>query len=107
MATGSLRWGRIVLGGILAECLLIVPIIPLRATGSSEDVVTAVAVVGSFAMFVPLAWWLGRSISRPILHGPLMGAVAAVFYTLMAVVGSLFVPNAPPTPFLYYVAHAL
>jgi hypothetical protein len=37
----------------------------------------------------------------------LLGAVAAAFYTLVAVISRLFVPNAPPTPFIYYVAHVL
>ena len=103
----SLRWGRIVLGGILAECLLIVAVIPMRAGGSSEAAITGVAVAGSFLAFVPVAWRLGRPLSRPILHGVLMGAVAAAFYTLLSLIARVFVPDAPPTPFIYYVAHAL
>jgi len=103
----SLRWGRIVLGGILAECLLIVAIIPMRMLGSSETSVTDVAVVGSFVAFVAIAWWLGRSGSRPVVHGVLMGAVAALFYTVLAVAAQQFVTDAPPMPFIYYVAHAL
>jgi len=103
----SLRWGRIVLGGILAECLLIVAIIPMRMLGSSETSVTDVAVVGSFVAFVAIAWWLGRSGGRPVVHGVLMGAVAALFYTVLAVAAQQFVTDAPPMPFIYYVAHAL
>jgi len=103
----SLRWGRIVLGGVLAECLLIVVIIPIRMAGGSEDAVTNVAVAGSFLAFVPIAWWLGRSLPRPVLHGVLMGATAAALYILLGVVGRFFVPDAPPTPFAYYVAHVL
>jgi hypothetical protein len=103
----SLRWGRIVLGGILAECLLIVVVIPMRIAQSSESAVTDVAVAGSFLAFVPVAWWLGRPLARPVLHGVLMGAVAALFYTAVAVIAQQFVADAPPMPFIYYVAHAL
>ena len=104
---GSLRWGRIVLGGILAEVVLILIVIPMRVASASEAAVTDVAVAGSFLAFVPVAWWMGRSLGRPVLHGVLMGAVAALFYTLLALVGQLFVKDAPPTPFIYYVAHGL
>jgi hypothetical protein len=102
-----MRWGRIVLGGFLAELILIVFVIPVRAAGGSDQTVTVIAVAGSFVVFVPVAWWLGRSLARPVLHGALMGAVAAAIYTLLAVVGRYFQPDAPPQPFIYYVAHVL
>ena len=107
MAPGSLRWGRIVGGGVLAECILIVVVIPMRMAGASEAAITNVAVAGSFLAFVPVAWWLGRSIARPVRHGVLMGLTAAAFYTVLAVVAQQFVADAPPMPFIYYVAHAL
>ena len=74
MNTSSLRWGRILLGGFLAELLLIAAVIPMRALGSSEGAITVAAVAGSFVAFVPIAWWLARPLARPILHGVLMGA---------------------------------
>ena len=107
MSTSQLRWGRILLGGFLAELLLIVVVIPLRAAGSSESALTALAVVGSFVVFVPIAWWLGRSLARPVLHGVLMGAAAIAIYLLLTVAATLFGPETGPTPWLYYVAHAL
>jgi hypothetical protein len=104
--TPSLRWGRIVLGGFLAELLLIAAVIPMRALGSSERAITIVAVAGSFFAFVPVAWWLARPLGRPILHGVLMGTVAAALYTVLAVVGQMFgPPDLPPTPLIYYLAH--
>lgn len=107
MATSSVRWGRVVLGGFVAEAILVVVVIPMRLAGSSENAITMVAVAGSFLVFVPVAWWLTRSLARPILHGALMGAAAAAIYLLLTVVGRLFVPDAPPAPLIYYVAHAL
>jgi len=102
----SLRWGRIVLGGFLAELILIVAVIPIRPAGGGETAVTVVAVAGSFIVFVPVAWALCRSLARPILHGALMGATAAAIYLLLSLIGKLFVPGAPPAPFIYYVACA-
>ena len=107
MPRAVLRWGRIVLGGFLGELLLIVPVIPLRAAGAAEGTVTALAVAGSFIAFVPVAWWLGRRLARPVLHGLLMGAFAAAVYTALFVAGRTFDPTVPAMPLLYYVAHAM
>ena len=103
----SLRWGRIVLGGFLAELILILVVIPIRLAGGGDTAITVVAVAGSFIVFVPVAWSLCRSVARPILHGALMGAAAAAIYLLLTLVGKIFVPDAPPAPFIYYVAHVL
>lgn len=107
MATSPLRWGRIALGGFLAEALLVVLVIPVRMLTTGESGVTFVAVAGSFAVFVPIAWTLCRSLQRPVLHGVLMGAFAAAIYLTLQLAGSLFVANAPPVPAIYYVAHLL
>ena len=95
------------LGGFLAELILVVFVIPIRAFGGPESAVTVVAVAGSFFVFVPVAWWLGRSVVNPVLHGALMGATAAAIYMLLALFGQFFMPDAQPMPFIYYVAHAL
>lgn len=107
MAVSTLRWGRILLGGLLAELILMAAVVPVYAMGASDAVITAIGVGGSFVVFVPLAWWLGRSIERPVLHGVLMGVVAAAIYLGMSVIGRLVDPNAPAAPFIYYVGHAL
>ena len=61
MANTSLRWGRIVLGGILAELLLLIAVVVVQAAGGGEDGVTNTAVIGSFVAFVPVAWVVGPS----------------------------------------------
>ena len=106
MGAASIRWGRIVLGGFLAELILVVFVIPIRALGGPESAVTVVAVAGSFFVFVPVAWWLCRSVAKPVQHGALIGAAAALIYTLFAVIGQ-FAPDAQPIPSIYYVAHVL
>jgi hypothetical protein len=103
----DLRWGRIVLGGFLAELILIAFVIPINLAGGGERAITFVAVAGSYVVFVPVAWWLSRTLARPVLHGALMGAAAAAIYMLLAVGGRYFQPTAPPMPFIYYVAHVL
>ena len=107
MGAASIRWGRVVLGGFLAELILVVFVIPIRALGGPESAVTVVAVAGSFFVFVPVAWWLCRSVATPVLHGALMGVAAAAMYTLLALVSQYFAPDAQPIPFIYYVAHVL
>ena len=106
-AASSLRWGRIVLGGFLAELVLFVPVIVANIAGGGERAITIVAVAGSYVVFVPVAWWMSRRLARPVLHGALMGAAAAAIYIVLAVVGRRFNPTAPPMPFIYYVAHVL
>jgi hypothetical protein len=101
------RWGRIVLGGFLAELILVVLVIPINLAGGGERAITSVAVAGSYVVFVPVAWWLARRVPRPMLHGALMGAFGAALYIVLAVVGRRFNPDAPPMPFIYYVAHVL
>ncbi len=107
MAGVSVRWARILLGGFLAELVLVVLVIPIRAVGGPESAVTVAAVAGSFFVFVPVAWWLCRSIAQPVLHGALMGTAAAALYILLGLAARVFVADSPPTPLIYYVAHAL
>ena len=107
MSGTSLRWGRIALGGFLAELLLILAVIPLQAAGGGQGAITTVAVAGSFVAFIPVAWWLGRRLAQPVLHGVLMGVFAAAVYTGLFFAGQLFDPTIPPMPLMYYVAHVL
>jgi hypothetical protein len=107
MTSSPLRWSRILLGGFVAELLLIAAVIPMRIVGSSESAITVLAVAGSFVVFLPVAWWLGRSLARPVLHGVLMGAVAAAIYLVLQVLGQLLAPEPPTIPLVYYVAHVL
>jgi hypothetical protein len=107
MARSPLRWGRIVLGGVLGELLLIVAVIPLYAAGGTDTAITLVGVAGSYVAFVAIAWWLARPLSRPIVHGVLMGATAAVIYMAVSVGSSLFVADAPSVPPIYYLGHVL
>jgi len=107
MALSSLRWGRIALGGFLAEVILMLAVIPFYAAGSGDEPITVVAVAGSFLVFIPVAWWLCRSLPRPVLHGLLMGAAAAAIYVALTSLQQLFAPDPAAMPAIYYVAHVL
>src|SRR5580704_622366 len=99
MNSTKIHWGRIVLGGLFAEVALILAIVPLglRIGGNFMNYT---APPGSFMMCFLAALWVCRRIeSHFILHGTLVGVVAALIYVALS--------RAQPEPFVYIVAHAL
>ena len=99
MSTTRIHWGRIVLGGLLAEVALMIAIVPLGLR-LGESFLHYTAPPGSFVTCLLGALWVGRRIeSRFILHGTLVGVVAALIYVGLT--------RAQPEPFAYLVAHAL
>jgi putative membrane protein (TIGR04086 family) len=99
MSTSKIHWLRIILGGLFAEVALIIAIVPLGLhIGGNFLLYTAPP--GSFIACFFAALWVARKIdSRFILHGTLVGVVAALIY--------LALTRAQPEPFAYIVAHAL
>jgi putative membrane protein (TIGR04086 family) len=90
---------RIFLGGLLAEVALILAIVPLGLR-LGDNFLHYTAPPGSFIMCFLAAVWVGRRIeSRFILHGTLVGAVAALIYVALT--------RAHAEPLAYIVAHAL
>ena len=99
MSSTRIHWGRILLGGLLAEVALILAIVPLGLR-LGDNFLHYTAPPGSFVMCFLGALWVGRRIeSRFILHGTLVGVVAALIYVALT--------RAQPEPFAYIVAHAL
>jgi putative membrane protein (TIGR04086 family) len=97
--TGRIHWGRILLGGLLAEVALILTIVPLGLR-LGDRFLHFTAPPGSFVMCFLGALWVCRRIeSHFILHGVLLGVVAALIYVALT--------RAQPEPFAYIVAHAL
>ena len=95
----SFHWGRILLGGLLAEVALILAIVPLGLHFGDKFLHFA-APPGSFVMCFLAALWVCRRIeSHFILHGVMLGVVAALIYVAFT--------RAQPEPFAYIVAHAL
>jgi len=99
MSNTTIHWGRILLGGLLAEVALILAIVPLGLR-LGDNFLHYTAPPGSFVMCFLGAFWVCRRIeSRFILHGTLVGVVAALIYVALT--------RAQPEPFAYIVAHAL
>ena len=95
----QIQWGRILLGGLLAEVALILAIVPLGLR-LGENFLHYTAPPGSFVTCFLGALWVCRRIeSRVVLHGTLVGVVAALIYVALT--------RARPEPFAYIVAHAL
>jgi putative membrane protein (TIGR04086 family) len=99
MSSTRIHWARILLGGLLAEVALILAIVPLGLR-FGDNFLHYTAPPGSFVMCFLGALWVCRRIeSHFILHGTLVGVVAALIYVGLT--------RAQPEPFAYIVAHAL
>src|ERR1039458_969082 len=96
---GRLHWVRILIGGFLAEALLILIVIPINVKFGQHPLLY-VAPVGSLLTCLALAWWVGRGIeARFVVHGLLVGVVAMLIYIALT--------RAQPEPFAYVLAHGL
>jgi peptidoglycan/LPS O-acetylase OafA/YrhL len=99
MSKTTIHWGRILLGGLLAEVGLILAIVPLglRVGGNFMNYT---APPGSFiTSFLAALWVCQRIESQFILQGTLVGVIAALIYVILS--------RGQPEPFVYIVAHAL
>ena len=107
-----MNWMRAIGGGILAELLLIIVLMPvvlifygmetLQTPDNLPFAIAFIIVAGSFVMPALLTQWVAkRAPSRLVLHGLLVGFTAfAVYATPMFVAGE----HQPP---LYWFAHAM
>src|SRR5207247_9831464 len=99
MSSTTIHWGRILLGGLLAEVALILAIVPLGLR-LGDNFLHYTAPPGSFVMCFLGALWVCRRIeSHFILHGTLVGVVAALIYVALT--------RAQPEPLAYILAHSL
>jgi|SRR5579863_6963317 len=99
MNSTTIHWGRILLGGLLAEVALILAIVPLGLR-LGDNFLHYAAPPGSFiTCFLGALWACRRVESRFVVHGTLVGVVAALIYVILT--------RAQPEPFAYIVAHAL
>jgi hypothetical protein len=121
-SAGQIRWGRIVIGAVLLEAVLIVAAIPLLgfvanplapgAQNASGDytiffvsVTVACFVVGTLA-----GWWVARPLSSQfMLHGALTGIVATAIYLAICSIPPTTIPAvvAAYGPFWFFLANGL
>ncbi len=101
-----MRIGRVIIGAVVVEAVLIALAIPLYRFGQTP--VTWMAVIGSFILPLLLTLWVARPLtSRFVLHGLLLGGVATAIFLALSAAGRAFGPPQPPQPFAYTVAHGL
>jgi hypothetical protein len=94
-----IHWVRILVGGFLAEALLIVLVIPIAIKWGQHPLLY-VAPVGSLLTCIVFGLWVGRGVqSRFLVHGLLVGVVAALIYVALTL--------ARPEPMAYVIAHGL
>lgn len=97
--SAQIRWGRVLLGGFLAELLVFAVVFPVRHFFGQQAFLISILIASAVMPFL-LALWVGRRVeSRFALHGALVGLVAALIYTALA--------WRQPQPLLYKVAHGL
>jgi hypothetical protein len=95
----GLRWGRVIAGGVFAELLVFAVVFPVNYLFGERAFLASILVASAVMPFI-VAGWVGRRIeSRVVLHGALVGLVAALFYTGLA--------WGQPQRLLYQISHVL
>jgi hypothetical protein len=95
----QIHWGRVLLGGFLAELCVFAIVFPARALFGQQAFLASILIASALMPFL-FAVWVGRRIdSRFVLHGVLVGLVAALIYLGLA--------WGQPQPLLYKIAHGL
>ena len=99
MKSTELRWGRVLAGGFLAELLVIAIVFPAQYLFGQRAFLASILIASAVMPFI-FAVWVGRRLeSRFVLHGALVGLVAALIYMGLA--------WGQPQPLLYKIAHGL
>src|SRR6185436_4554824 len=99
MKSTQLRWGRVLVGGFLAELLVFAIVFPTLYLFGQRAFLASILIASAVLPFI-FAVWVGRRVeSRFVLHGALVGLVAALVYLALA--------WGQPQPLLYKIAHAL
>jgi putative membrane protein (TIGR04086 family) len=107
-----MRWLRAILGGFLAEVLVMVLILPVAyavgydlTSGDPSSVPAALntaIVIASFIAPLLLTQWVAKKItSQFVLHGFLVGFTAFVIYMIPMVLSGAAQPP------VYWIAHAM
>lgn len=94
-----IHWVRIVIGGFLAELAVFVIVFPAHALFGQRAFLASILIASAVMPLVFALWVCRRVESRFVLHGALVGIVAALFYLGLA--------WGQPQPLLYKIAHGL
>lgn len=94
-----IHWLRACLAGILAELVVFVIVFPTRALFGQRAFLASILIASAAMPFLFALWVCKKVESHFLLHGALVGIVAALFYLGLA--------WRQPQPLLYKVAHVL
>jgi hypothetical protein len=98
-ALRHLLWGRVTVGGICAELAVFAIVFPVLHFWGQTAFLASILVTSAALPFI-FALWVDRRVeSHFVLHGLMVGIVAALMYVVVA--------WGQPEPFLYKVAHGL
>ena len=95
----QIRWGRIVVGGLMAELCVFAIVFPTLHFFGQTAFLASILIACAVMPFIFALWVCRRVESRFILHGALVGAVAFVLYMGLA--------WRQPQPLMYKIAHVL
>jgi len=97
--SAQIHWGRAALGGLFAELSVFAIVFPARSLFGERAFLASILIASAVMPFL-FALWVGRRIeSWFMLHGALVGIVAALIYMGLA--------WGQPQPLLYKIAHGL
>lgn len=95
----QLLWGRVLIGGFLAELFVFAIVFPVLYLFGQQAFLASILIASAMMPFI-FGVWVGRHIeTRFVLHGALVGLVAALIYTGLA--------WGQPQPLLYKISHGL
>jgi hypothetical protein len=94
----QLRWRRIFVAGLLAELLVFAVVFPTLYLFGQRAFLASILIASAVMPFI-FAVWVGKHIeSRFVLHGAVVGLVAALIY--------IAISWGQPQPLLYKISHA-
>jgi hypothetical protein len=98
---------RVFLGGLLAEAIITVLVLPLYAVYGPDAEVGFMAVPASFVgCFVAAIWAVRRGTCCFVMQGLAVGVFAVATYMALFYGAVLAGVDAEPQPLIYWVAHA-
>jgi uncharacterized membrane protein HdeD (DUF308 family) len=97
--SSRIHWVRVVLAGVVAEVAVFAVVFPTRSLLGQNAFLASILIASAVMPLLAALWVCRRVESRFVLHGALVGIVAALFYLAIA--------RGQPEPLLYKIAHGL
>jgi hypothetical protein len=95
----KIHWLRAVAGGVLAEACVFAIVFPTLYLLGQTAFLVSILLASALMPLVFAIWVCRRVTSHFLLHGALVGIVAAIVYLIIA--------HGQPEPLLYKIAHGL